>query len=346
MIQGLRFVYGESYDPYENLAREEMLLDLVPESEVWLYLWQNQKTVVIGRNQNAWQECKVETLDRDGGFLARRPSGGGAVFHDLGNLNFTFLLHQSHYDVTYQLQVILKALENLGIEAQASGRNDLVCRGCKFSGNAFHFKGKQAYHHGTLLVDVDMERLGYYLQVDASKLQAKGIESVRSRVVNLKELRQDLTIEGLKEALVEAFSQVYGLEALPLERERMDLALQEAYRKKYADPSWRLGRRIAFGSHFSQRFEWGKVELQLQVKGGVIQEAVLFSDGMEEAFLAALPQYLTGCPFESLSIIQALEALKPSLGGPLLVRSQEGDADLQERCLEEIQEMIGREMEF
>ena len=174
MIRQLSVADTVCTDPYVNLAREEHLLELLGPEEVILYLWQNRSTVVIGRNQNAWKECRVEKLTADGGFLARRSSGGGAVFHDLGNLNFTFLARSDHYDVDRQLEVVLRALSACGVPAEKTGRNDVTAEGRKVSGNAFYSAKDRSYHHGTLLVDVDMERLSAYLQVSADKLKSKG----------------------------------------------------------------------------------------------------------------------------------------------------------------------------
>ena len=163
MVNKICHFIGESVDPYRNLAIEQYLMETVGEDTCILYLWQNSQTVVIGRNQNAWAECRTTELNRDGGHLARRLSGGGAVYHDMGNLNFTFLVSKKNYDLNKQLQVIVTACQNLGIDAQITGRNDVAADGRKFSGNAFFDSKGQAYHHGTLLVDVDMTMLGKYL---------------------------------------------------------------------------------------------------------------------------------------------------------------------------------------
>ena len=211
MIDKLKLYRGQSFDPFFNLAVEEYLLQNTDEGCCTLYLWQNQNTVVIGRNQNAFKECRTTLLEDEGGKLARRLSGGGAVFHDLGNLNFTFLVPTADYDLDKQLKVIELACEKLGVKVERSGRNDILADGRKFSGNAFYKNGPRAYHHGTLMVDVDREKMGRYLNPSKAKLSSKGVDSVRSRVVNLKELAPDTTIEMLSQELAEAFGQVYGL---------------------------------------------------------------------------------------------------------------------------------------
>ncbi|MCD7749357.1 MAG: lipoate--protein ligase, partial [Oscillospiraceae bacterium] len=205
MTERLYLYEGVGFDPHYNLAVEQQLLETVQPGECILYLWQNQNTVVIGRNQNAWKECRVSRLESEGGTLARRLSGGGAVFHDLGNLNFTFLLPTADYDLRRQTAVILTACQSLGVPAVLSGRNDLTAEGKKFSGSAFYHNRGRSYHHGTLLVQVDMEKLGRYLNPSSAKLEAKGVDSVRARVVNLADIQPDITIPALKEALTLAF---------------------------------------------------------------------------------------------------------------------------------------------
>ena len=209
MIRSLYVCRGRGTDPYENLALEEALLNRVGEGELILYLWQNERTVVIGKNQNPWKECRTALLAEEGGHLARRLSGGGAVFHDLGNLNFTFLMSAQDYDLPRQLAVIERACRSLGIPAARSGRNDLLADGRKFSGNAFYKHNGKAYHHGTLMVDVDLEMVQRYLSPSRAKLAAKGVDSVRSRVVNLREFVPTLSVRQLENALIAALAEVY-----------------------------------------------------------------------------------------------------------------------------------------
>ena len=205
MLHTLSVLTAEGTDPRRNLALEATLLHQVRPGEEILYLWQNQRTVVIGRNQHAANEGRIQALEADGGHLVRRLSGGGAVYHDLGNLNFTFLTCRRDYDVARQTEVILQAVRALGIPAEKNGRNDLTVDGQKFSGHAYYQTGDQCYHHGTLMVSVDLAPLEGYLNVSPLKLQAKGVASVRARVGNLADFCPGLTIPRLRQALVEAF---------------------------------------------------------------------------------------------------------------------------------------------
>ena len=185
--KSLKIIRTDNTDPYVNLATEEFLTMNAEEGVVTLFLWQNAHTVVIGRNQNPWRECDVEAIKRDGVYLARRMSGGGAVYHDLGNLNFTFIARDGLYDVSRQTGVILRACRLLGIDAEKTGRNDLTVDGRKFSGHAYYSSHSYNYHHGTIMMDVRGDDLTRYLNVPESKLKSKGVASVRSRVTNLRE---------------------------------------------------------------------------------------------------------------------------------------------------------------
>lgn len=297
MIETLQFFRGESVDPYHNLALEEYLTETVGEGTCILYLWQNQHTVVIGRNQNAWQECRTTELERDGGHLARRLSGGGAVYHDLGNLNFTFCVRTADYDLRRQQSVLIEACRLLGISAELSGRNDLLADGRKFSGNSFYSHHGRSFHNGTLLVNVDMEKLGRYLVPSQAKLTSKGVSSVRSRVVNLAALAPGLTVEDVASAMRTAFETVYALPVQTLHEERFDRDDLARLRARFASYDWVYGKSIPFTFSCARRFAWGEVTIALAVEGGVCAEAAVYTDALDGAFASPLADALRGCRF-------------------------------------------------
>lgn len=302
MIRQLRLYEGGGFDPHENLAVEQALLEATPEGCCTLYLWQNANTVVIGRNQNAWKECRTALLEGEGGRLARRLSGGGAVFHDLGNLNFTFLLPTADYDLARQLRVVERACCALGLPVEASGRNDLLADGRKFSGNAFYHHEGRSYHHGTLLVDVDMEKMGRYLRPSEAKLRAKGVDSVRSRVVNLRELQNALTIPMLRGALREAFGEVYALPVSPADEP--DRAAVAALTERNRSWAWNYGQKLPFDFSCEARFDWGELRAELAVESGVVQRAKVWSDAMDWTLAPALEAALAGCRFDRAALAE------------------------------------------
>lgn len=315
MIEQLYYHIETSTDPFHNLAVERYLLEHGPARSCVLYLWQNANTVVIGKNQNCWQECRQKQLEQDGGVMVRRLSGGGAVYHDLGNLNFTFLLDKADYDVPRQLDVILQGLQHVGIEAEKSGRNDILAHGRKFSGNAFYEKGSRCYHHGTLMVQVDKEKLGKYLQVSASKLASKGVASVQSRVVNLTELQPDLTIPQLQQGLIAASEGIYGLAARPYPAQWIGMEQIGAYEAQFRSDDWRFGQRIPFTWELEHRFVWGGVQLQCHVAYGKIVQPVIYSDAMDGQLIEQMAACLQDCPFDSSAMAQRLRQIgtKPEL---------------------------------
>lgn len=307
MVNKIYCYVSKSDDPYLNLAVEQYLMETVGEHACVLYLWQNRHTVVIGRNQNAWAECRTTELSQDGGHLARRLSGGGAVYHDMGNLNFTFLVSKKNYDLSKQQQVIVTACHNLGIDAQITGRNDVTANGRKFSGNAFYDSKGQAYHHGTLLVDVDMAKLGQYLVPSKEKLQSKGVASVQSRVINLKELCPDLTIDRMKEEMRKAFDRVYGMKAAELSENDLDMDHVNQLRERNASWDWNYGKSLPATFCCKQRFPWGGVELQLQVEQGKIAQVQVYSDAMEWNLSTELQERLRCCRFTQADMLSAID---------------------------------------
>lgn len=308
MLHSLYVIHSRQTDPRHNLALEELLLHRTKPGECILYLWQNQHTVVIGRNQHAENECRIQALEADGGHLVRRLSGGGAVYHDLGNLNFTFLVTGEDYDVEKQTETILRAVQMVGIHAEKNGRNDLTVDGQKFSGHAYYRTGNQCYHHGTLMVAVDMAPLEKYLNVSPLKLQAKGVQSVRSRVANLRDFRPELTIGELEKALEAAFSQVYGLPVQPLRYEDLDRQALAEGQARFSRQEWIYGDSRPMAVSREARFDWGLLRLDYDQQDGVITQAALWSDGLDADFLSQVPQLIQGCPLEA-------EALRARLSG-------------------------------
>ena len=305
-----RIIIADSTDPWRNLAVEALLLDALGPDERAFYLWQNANTVVVGRHQNAWKECRVKLLEDEGGRLARRSTGGGAVYHDLGNLNFSFVVPRETYDLRRQLGVVRQALAAFGIDSAFTGRNDLVLAdGAKFSGNAFKFTAGAALHHGTIMVDVALDRLGRYLAPDAGKLKAKGIDSVRSRVRNLREISPALTVPDLAGALRRAFVAEYGPAETASAAALDGDALRERERE-FASWEFRLGRALPFDAALERRFDWGGVALELTLKGGAVVDARASSDAMDEAMIARIAPALIGVRYENDALAAALRTLR------------------------------------
>lgn len=301
-----RYLSTTCVDPYENLALEELLFETQGAGATF-YLWQNERTVVIGRNQNAWRECRTELLVSEGGKLARRSSGGGAVFHDLGNLNFTFLMPKEEYNLARQLSVIQKAAVKFGIDTMFTGRNDLVltATGEKFSGNAFRFSNGVALHHGTILISADLTRLGRYLAPSQIKLEAKGVTSVVSRVTNLGLHHPGLTVAAMKQALTEAFEAEYG-GFQPIEPESIDRAALNRKRSAYASWDWIYGGMPAFNASFEHRFNFGCIELLFQVQNGIVTSAVCYTDAMDATLAQRIETILQGCVYGGIALSERL----------------------------------------
>ncbi len=253
----------------------------------------------------------MNSLVKEDGYFVRRLSGGGAVFHDLGNLNFTFIVGAEDYDVSRQLDVILEAVRSLGIHAEKTGRNDITVEGRKFSGNAFYRTGDGCYHHGTILIRADKENMSRYLNVSKEKLASKGVTSVKSRVANLCEFKPDITLEEVKAALVEAFSRVYGQPAVRMKEEELPQPEIDVLTEKFASWQWKYGRKIPFEYEMEKRFPWGNIQIQLHVDEGVIQDVNVFSDAMDQEMFGALAKQLKGCGYAEEDICAAVEAVGP-----------------------------------
>lgn len=326
MIDKLKIYITDSTDPYTNLAMEKVLFDSVQDDEMILYLWQNQNTVVIGKNQNLWAECSYSLLKSEGAVAARRLSGGGAVFHDTGNLNFTFISTTNNYDLTRNMAVIQKACLMAGIETELSGRNDILANGKKFSGNAFYNSKGKSYHHGTIMINTDKEKLSRYLTPSKAKLKAKGVKSVKSRVANLSEFNPGLDAEAMKSYMISAAEDIFGAPAgvahVSITQEITNLA------NLYKSDEFLFGYQPPFTFECEKRFEWGNIDLKVNVVKGIIKETKVYTDSMDYSLSEKIQAALEGCSFETDKIKDALTSVTaPDIAQSIAKLIKEGDVN-------------------
>ncbi len=297
-----RFIYNESTDPNYNLALEEWLMKNC-EDDIFI-LWQNRPTVVIGRYQNAYAEVNVAFAEKNGISVVRRMSGGGAVFHDLGNLNFTFIVKDDGDGIDFVrfLTPIKEALASIGIETEISGRNDLLMGEKKISGSAQCRKYGKVLHHGTLLIDVDSEALSSVLNVSSEKLVSKGINSVRSRVTNIKDVYPDVDVKVIIDALSERFS---GRTLEVTERDKSEVELLS--KEKYSTWDYVYGSSKSLSKTVKQRYDGGSIELSFDSENGVITDIKISGDFFADGEISLIEKALIGCRLYLTDLITALE---------------------------------------
>lgn len=300
MKQKINLIIGNQYNPHLNLAVESFLLNQGDNDAVTMFLWKNEQTVVYGYNQNPFTECNVDLLLSEGGHAARRRTGGGAVYHDLGNLNFSFVANKNLYDVHKQMNVIKTALGYFGLETEVSGRNDILFDGRKFSGNAFGIYKDRRLHHGTILIKTDGEKLAKYLKVNPAKLQKHGVKSVASRIINLSEVA-DITSDSIIPYLSKAFEEVYEAKAeiIGFNDLLTDKVLET--RDLFASDDYLFGKWRNFHAKKSAQFSWGLVELDMHVneEKGIIESISIASDGLEPELIEETERILKGASIKN-----------------------------------------------
>lgn len=292
-------------DGWRNLGTDEYFIDTLNPDDVLLYFYINRNAVIIGRSQNPWAECNLAAMQRDDVQLVRRITGGGAVYHDCGNLNFSFIAGENVYNLDRQMSLILSAVRALGIPCEFSGRNDLLADGRKFSGNAFCQRGAIRQHHGTLLISSELGRLQNYLTVDPRKLQAKGVKSVRSRVCNLNEFVPELNNETMLAALKDAFRREYGDFT---ELSTPDESAIAPYIQKHASDEWRLGQTPRFDLEIENRFLWGNMQLLLTLRQGRVDALNVYTDAIDTSLAPEVQSRLLNVEFSSQAMADALLA--------------------------------------
>lgn len=301
-------------DPRINLAIEEYALKNLDIEETYLLFYINEPSIIIGKNQNTVEEINTEYVEDNGIHVVRRLSGGGAVYHDLGNLNFSFITKDdgdSFHNFQKFTEPVTQALQKLGVNAELSGRNDLMAEGRKISGNAqFSTKGRM-FSHGTLLFDSEIESVVSALKVKKDKIESKGIKSIRSRVANISEfLDEKITIEEFRTLLLKnIFGDLGEIPEYKLTDEDWE-RIHQLSRERYQNWDWNYGRSPKFDLQHSHRFPVGQIDIRLNVIKGKIEGCKIYGDFFGVGDVSEIENKLTGIRYEKSEIEKALEGVE------------------------------------
>ncbi|WJV17480.1 lipoate--protein ligase [Rossellomorea marisflavi] len=299
-------------DPRINLAIEEYALKNLDIDESYLLFYINEPSIIIGKNQNTIEEINTDYVEKQGLHVVRRLSGGGAVYHDLGNLNFSFITKDdgdSFHNFKKFTEPVIEALNKLGVKAELSGRNDILAEGRKISGNAqFSTRGRM-FSHGTLLFDSEMENVVSALRVKKDKIESKGIKSIRSRVANISEfLEGKLTIEEFRSTLLKYIFNNSDVEEYVLADEDWD-RIHALSKERYQNWDWNYGKSPSFNLQHSHRFPVGQIDVRLEVRKGTIENCKIYGDFFGVGNVDEIEEKLTGTRYERSEIEHVLEGM-------------------------------------
>ena len=303
-------------DPDFNLAMEQYVFDRLPRDHSYFMLWQNDRAIIVGRYQNTAAEINAPYVEQHGIRVVRRLSGGGAVYHDMGNLNYTYIGDAKQIeklDFALFCQPVIKTLADLGVKAELNGRNDMTIDGRKFSGNAQYRRQGRVMHHGTILFDSDLSVVANALQVDPTKFQTKGIQSTRSRVTNVREhLPQDIGLSEFRHLLLQNAAAGNAAEPYPLSQADLE-AVEKLRRERYGTWAWNFGESPAYTQLNRRRFDGcGLVELFLDVDKGILRGMTLRGDFFHIADPAELAAHFIGIQADRESYKKVLETVDVS----------------------------------
>lgn len=299
-------------DPKVNLALEEYILNNFGETDTYLLFYINQPSIIIGRNQNTIEEINTEFVEENDIKVVRRLSGGGAVYHDLENLNFSFITKDdgdSFHNFAKFTQPLVDVLNNLGVPAELHGRNDLVVEGRKISGNAMYSTKGRMFSHGTLMFDSEIENVVKALNVNQAKIESKGIKSIRSRVANISEfLDEEVSIEDFKELILKHVFEVDDVKDVP-EYQLSEEDWENVYKiseERYQQWDWNYGKSPSFNYKKSHKFPSGLLDVRLDVKKGLIENCTIFGDFFGLGDVKVLEDQLKDVRYERQAIEEAL----------------------------------------
>lgn len=299
-------------DPRINLAIEEYALKNLDINESYLLFYINEPSIIIGKNQNTIEEINTDYVEKQGLHVVRRLSGGGAVYHDLGNLNFSFITKddgESFHNFKKFTEPVVTALHKLGVKAELSGRNDIIAEGRKISGNAQFSTKDRMFSHGTLLFDSEMENVVSALRVKKDKIESKGIKSIRSRVANISEfLSEKMTIEQFRSTLLDYIFDGSDVEEYVLTEEDWK-NIHELSKERYQNWDWNYGKSPKFNLQHSHRFPVGSIDVRLEVNKGKIDNCKIFGDFFGVGNVEDIEDKLTGTRYERKDIAGALEGV-------------------------------------
>jgi lipoate---protein ligase len=300
-------------DPRINLAIEEYALKNLDINETYLLFYINKPSIIIGKNQNTIEEINTEYVEENGITVVRRLSGGGAVYHDLGNLNFSFITKddgESFHNFKKFTEPVINALQKLGVNAELSGRNDIVVEGRKISGNAqFSTRGRM-FSHGTLMLDSEIDHVVSALRVKKDKIESKGIKSIRSRVANISEfLSEKISMEEFRQLLL---TKIFGgLDEIPeyVLTEGDWKKIHQLSEERYQTWEWNYGKSPKFNLQHSHRFPVGGIDVRLEVNKGILENCKIYGDFFGVGDVQDIEDRLKNVRYEKSTLEKALEGL-------------------------------------
>ncbi|OCA84333.1 lipoate--protein ligase [Bacillus sp. FJAT-27225] len=298
-------------DPRINLAIEEYALKNLDINETYLLFYINGPSIIIGKNQNTVEEINTDYVEANGIHVVRRLSGGGAVYHDLGNLNFSFITKddgESFHNFKKFTEPVVAALHRLGVNAELSGRNDIVVEGRKISGNAMFSTRGRMFSHGTLMLDSEIDAVVSALKVKKEKIESKGIKSIRSRVANISEfLDRKITMDEFRSLLLNYIFD--GAESIP-EYKLTDSDWEKIHQlseERYQNWDWNYGKSPKFNLQRSHRFPVGSIDLRLEVNKGRIEDCKIYGDFFGVGDVSEIEEKLKGIRYERSEIEKVLQ---------------------------------------